>query len=323
MASEDYRDFVDSTGKNGAWVNENFDPAIPWPFEDEDYVDVVTGNEIIKALKNRPQDKPFCLFGSFCGPHRPYDAPKRWMDIEEDDDSYEFIPGPWEEMTDQQIERLKKQRKSARAMLRLIDHQIGRVFKELDNQGILNDTLITFTSDHGDMLGDHQRIQKGIYWKESVSIPLLIRHPRYLNGTVVESPVELTDLTATILESANLNHEKELSKEWPAFNNIIPGKSLIPLIMNETGSIREAAFSECNNEWELLQTKDWKYIKRLGRFEPDQPRSSLFNRINDPGELNDLSNDKSYQELISWFESKRVQLKDDTPACQTSWAPLL
>ena len=62
-------------------------------------------------------------------------------------------------------------------MIRLIDDQIGETLDVLRERGMLDDTLIVFTSDHGDMLGDHFMIQKGVPWKQSVGIPLAVRLP--------------------------------------------------------------------------------------------------------------------------------------------------
>jgi len=80
-----------------------------------------------------------------------------------------------------------------------VDAQIGsRVLDKLEPMGVLDDTVVIFTSDHGEMLGDHGRFQKAIHWSPSSLVPVVIRHPACKGGGRVDQPVELTDLTATI-----------------------------------------------------------------------------------------------------------------------------
>ena len=75
-------------------------------------------------------------------------------------------------------------------MLKLIDDQIGQILDVLKCRNMYDDTLIIFTSDHGDMLGDHYMIQKGVPWWQSVNIPLAISLPKHHSIGTVHSPVE-------------------------------------------------------------------------------------------------------------------------------------
>ena len=153
---EQVRDFFSqSGGKNGDVGNHNYDKALPWPFDEEDYIDVVTGRVAREQLRAHPAELPFYMMVSFCGPHKPYDAPQRYLDmfpLEREDD---FILPEGQIISDEDKESLYRQRRSAKAMIRLIDDQIGATLDVLRERGMLDDTLIVFTSDHGDMLGDH------------------------------------------------------------------------------------------------------------------------------------------------------------------------
>src|SRR5690606_20712658 len=115
-------------------------------------------------------------------------------------------------------------RRSYKAMVRLVDDQVGRLLDELEKQNLMENTLIVFTSDHGEMLGDHARFQKDIWYKESATVPLVIRNPRDLQPRRNASPVELTDVTATMLDAAGLDPKQALSKPWPAHHNCVPCK---------------------------------------------------------------------------------------------------
>ena len=106
------------------------------------------------------------------------------------------------------------------AMIELIDDQVGRILDALRESGQADDTLVIFTSDHGEMLGDHGLIQKGCRFYEGlVRVPLMLAWPREIRGgQVSDALVELTDLAPTLLEAAG-----EPVPEW------MQGRSLLPM----------------------------------------------------------------------------------------------
>ena len=162
---EAVRDFyVESGGINGDWADHNYDPANPWPFSEADYIDTVTGRVACEQLRQHPADRPFYMYVSFCGPHKVYDAPQRYLDLFPAETKDDFILGPDQRLTLQEKRILWRQRRSYKGMIKLIDDQIGHLLHILDERGMTEDTLIIFSSDHGDMLGDHGRIQKGVPW---------------------------------------------------------------------------------------------------------------------------------------------------------------
>ena len=141
-------------------------------------------------------------------------------------------------------ESLYRQRRSAKAMIRLIDDQIGETLDVLRERGMLDDTLIVFTSDHGDMLGDHFMIQKGVPWKQSVGIPLAVRLPGAAPVGENTAPVEISDIAATVLDYAGLDAQQVLSRSWPAYNDIIPSRSLLPVLRGEQERVRDFALAK-------------------------------------------------------------------------------
>lgn len=328
---ETYLDSVEGAGPNRETPEGEEDPALPFVLPEEDYVDIVTADRIIDLLDNRPKDKPFYMLGSFCSPHKPFDPPKRYLDMIPYEEIDDFIPGTVEmpdgtkavkEMTYAEKQQIYRKRRAYKAMIRLLDDQIGRIFDYLEKAKLLDDTVIVFASDHGEMLGDHYRIQKSIYWKESCTVPLAIRHPDYLKGDVCDSPVEITDVTATILDIAGLDPEEALKKTWPAFNSQIPCRSLMPIITGETASIREFTFSEFDAKWHMLETREWKYVKYLKTGSPDIRREELYHISEDPDETDDVSDRPENLGVLDWFRRRREYLMDTTPAAQMMWAPV-
>ncbi|MDP0495512.1 MAG: sulfatase-like hydrolase/transferase, partial [Verrucomicrobiota bacterium JB024] len=236
---EDFRDWVATRGGNNELITAQLDKdGDPWPFGEEHHIDIVTGREILRAIDARPAERPFFIFGSFCSPHKPFDPPQRFLDQVPYEEIDDFLPGEDGELTLAQKKTLWKLRRSYKATLLLVDEQIGKILDRLESEGLLENTLILFTSDHGEMMGDHFRVQKSTYYRESLNVPLAIRHPRHLQGTRNDSPVELTDITATILDAAGLDPCASLARDWPAFGNILPGRSLLPIAEGQAEIVR-------------------------------------------------------------------------------------
>lgn len=317
---EAFRDHIESCGPNSQ------DPALtrfngdPWPFAEEHYVDCVTGREIIRALDARPKDRPFFLFGSFCGPHKPYDPPRSFLDRYPENDDAPFIPGAVP-LDDALRRRLLRLRRAYKAMIGVIDAQVGLILDRLEREGLLESTVILLTSDHGEMLGDHARMSKLQPWRQSVTVPTAIRHPDYPGRRVCSAPVETTDLTATILDVAGVDWRKALSKPWPAFHNRVPCRSLIPIVRGEQDRVRDAAFSECANLWELVQTDQWKYVRYLAGPQGEPRRELLFEVREDPDELHDRATDAAYRPVLDQLRATRDTVIETTPAAQLGWAP--
>lgn len=343
---EGYRDFVEvSGGANGDTADHNYDKTLPFPFDEEEYVDAVTGRIARERLENHPSDKPFYMFVSFCGPHKPYDPPARYMDMFPVERSDDFVLEPGQRLTEDQKEVLYRQRRASKAMLKLIDDQAGRILEVLERRGMLKDTLIAFTSDHGDMLGDHFLIQKGAPWKQSTRVPLYLSLPGTPDAGETGALAELTDLTATILDYAGLDPAAALSRPWPAYNARIPSRSLLPVVRGEAKSIRDFAFCECDfteervgvhnaytrteyqrirgagrdTAWQMIESPTHKYVKYLGYDAPGAYHEELYDLANDPDELCDVSKDPAQREALICARDRLMYLLDTYPPAQKTW----
>jgi arylsulfatase A-like enzyme len=245
-----------------------------------------------------------------------------------------FDPGGC--ISGESLRALHKMQQAYKAMVRLIDDQVGRILDTLESRNLLDRTLIIFTSDHGEMLGDHGLLQKGYPQWQSLSIPLAIRLPGSTNRTLNHSPVELTDVTATLLDAAGLDPREALSKSWPSYHNLVPCRSLLPLVRGEVPSIRDWAYAESDarwhskdpteeSHWQVLQNETWHYQRHVQVRDStleNYLREKLFHRASDPEYQIDRSTDPSCQNLLQECRRLRDYIASTTPPAQIGWAPL-
>ena len=183
-------------------------------------------------------------------------------------------------------------------LIRQIDDQLGLLFRFMEERGLLADTLIVFTSDHGDYLGDHWLGEKDLFHDPSVKVPLIIcdpsPHADSARGAVCDELVEAIDLAPTFLDA--------LGADWRGQTHRLEGRSLLPFLHGQTpAQWRRYAVSE--DDYSLLPVaaklgleprdarlfmiadKRWKYVHAIG-FRP-----MLYDLEADPDELRDLGAD--------------------------------
>ena len=337
--------FVECGGINGDTADHNYDKALPWPFDEEDYIDVVTGRVAREQLEKHPADKPFYMKVSFCGPHKPYDAPQRYLDMFPLERKDDFLLPEGQVLTEAEKEALYRQRRSAKAMIRLIDDQIGEILELLERRDLLQDTLVLFVSDHGDMLGDHYMIQKGVPWRQAMNVPLAAWLPGAAPVGKRTCPVELHDIAATILDYAGLEPQAALSRPWPAYNDRIPCRSFLPVLAGKAERHRDFAYSESDyseerhdgtdfsqvlrkrgaggrrsNAWRSVVTERSKYIRYLGYELGEAPYEEFYDLERDPGETKNLAGDPAYAGQVEEARRRADYITDHYPAAQMTWA---
>jgi arylsulfatase len=340
------RDFLDECGGiNGDTPDHNYDRAIPWPFPEEDYIDEVTAKVALEQLYLHDKTVPFYMMVSFCGPHKPYDAPQRYLDMISADPVDDFILSEDQKITETEKDKLYRQRRSAKAMIRLIDDQIGKILRLLEQRDLMKDTLIIFASDHGDMLGDHYRIQKGVPWSQASKVPLAAWLPGEDKHGENPYPVQLFDIAATVLDYAGLDPQKSLSLHWPAYNDLIPSRSFLPALRGERQRIRDWSYCESDmteetqtavdfteilkkrgaggrrsNSWRMVADEKYKYIRYLGYQESETAYEEFYDLEKDPNEQHNLISDEMYAERISSLKNRMWYVIDNYPSVQDSWA---
>lgn len=319
---EQARDFLSSCGANRNTADEELEPdGKPWPLDEADHVDVVTGDMALQALRDRPRDRPFYLKVSFCSPHKPFDPPARYLENEPCEEVDDFTPGPGGRELDPGMKRtLWRLRRAYRATIRLVDDQIGRILGALREQGEYDNTLILFTSDHGEMMGDHGRVQKDSYYRESLTVPTLVRDPRVNRTRVFSHPVELTDLTATMLHAAGLDPREVLTEPWPAYRDRVPCASLHPALEDDS-PLREFSFSESGSGWCCVQSDTRKYVRWTLGPQNEGFEEEFYDLQTDPRETRNLAGEPGERAELHRHRQALEWRLASTPPAQRSWAP--
>jgi len=266
------------------------------------------GETAARFLREYDRAEPFFLKVSFARPHSPYDPPERLMRLYEDRDLPEAVVGKWAERYKERsgdnysiwhgdlgLEQVRRSRQGYYGSVMFVDEEIGRILDALERRRWIDNTLILFTSDHGDMTGDHHLWRKSYAYESSARIPMLMRWPSGLvsarRGQVSRQPVELRDVLPTFLDAANA----------PG-GDALDGKSLLALVRDPDAAWRPFIDLEHDicyapeNHWSALTDGRWKYI-----FHARDGEEQLFNLERDPHELNDLASDaESASELQRW-----------------------
>ena len=234
-------------------------------------------------------DQPFFMYSSFIHPHPPFAPPTPWHKLYRADDMppphlppdadhlvtwinrfqnrYKYRDQGW----DLHIVRLMKAHYYA--CISFIDFQIGRILTELESKGILDETMILVSSDHGELLGDYGCFGKRSFHDSCARIPLLARHPgRFAADERCESPASLVDILPTALSAANA--------PVPEDSDGVDLASLADGFEN-----RPAVFSQfqtgAQSMWTAV-TDEWKYV-----YDAADERELLFDRARDPMETRD------------------------------------
>jgi arylsulfatase A-like enzyme len=252
------------------------------------------------------EDKPFSLFLSYGTPHDPWtkeNVPDEYYQIYKDTDfplpanySEELDPhgDEWSNI-DKSREKINKWKRIYYAMTANLDYNIGRLLKAIDSLNLREDTIFIFTSDHGEMFGAQGRMKKNIFYEEAIRIPFLIRWPGRIEGGVKSDLLLNTvDIMPTVLSLLNLSVPDE-----------VEGMDLSHILLGGEGAEPDAAFMqntgacaiwEDGHEWRALRDKRYTYaIYRVNGQE------LLFDRIEDPYQLNNLINNKDYQDVLDNF----------------------
>ena len=203
--------------------------AFTWDLPEETHSDFFVGNFATWWLESKPVDKPLFLQVGFPGPHPPYDPVPRHLepylgrDIplqEVCEGDLESQPPPFKIMRQHNVdvdhdsvvhdlnpthEQRLRQRRYYLANVTMIDEKLGELMDTLEEKGLLENSVVIFTSDHGDCLTDHGHSQKWTMYDTIVRVPLMVWAPgRFQGGTRVEGLMQSMDMGAAILELAGI-----------------------------------------------------------------------------------------------------------------------
>ena len=270
--------------------------------------------DITSRFLERNRERPFCAWVSFPDPHHPFDAPDPWSRMHHPDEvdlplhrTKDLDRRPWwhrqslegvPQMDDQDLvaQRMHYSRTPDQddgklrhiianyyGMISLIDHNVGRILLALDTLGLAENTLVIYTTDHGDWLGDHGLLLKGpMHYEGLLRVGCIVRGPGVPAATVRADPVSTLDIPATLLDYAGLSADER----WHS-------RSLRPLL--EGNGSRDFAY----NEWDLRASRCGVDLKlRTVRthshkltLEVSSGAGELYDLANDPYELDNRFDD--------------------------------
>ncbi|MEM7111931.1 MAG: sulfatase-like hydrolase/transferase [Chloroflexota bacterium] len=316
------------------WFMENSSEAAEIPEELSETA--VTTTQAINFIKEATAaEQQWCLHLSYIKPHWPFMASEPYNDMFSAADVLPANRHPTEleephpviaafmRHADSEVYTRPNVRETViptyMGLIKQIDDEIGRLLAFLEENNLLDSTLIVFTSDHGDYLGDHWLGEKDLFHEPSVRVPLIVVDPspaaNATRGTVEQRLVETIDLLPTFIDALGGHIPEER----------LEGRSLLPLLRGETVEWRSFVVSEIDyafrkaREWldlppsecraTMLRTDRWKYI----HYENFRPQ--LFDLENDPNELIDLGAGSAFesvrvdleQQLFRWFRRRKTR----------------
>ena len=255
------------------------------------------------------REYPWLMSVNIFDPHLPFDPPREYLErydpamlpdplwSDKDPLAHEML-GPVDGATSIDLDQAKEVLAAYYAMIELIDDNVGRMLQALEQSGQREDTLVIFTSDHGELAGDHQLVGKGCRFYESlVRVPLICSWPGQVReGVICDALVELVDIAPTLLELAGVPVPERMQ-----------GRSLWPLLTGATAEHRDFVRSEYYRALnpdapgrEHLQgtyatmIRDRRY--KLVAYH-DRDIGELFDLEIDPGEFDNLWTDPAYADL--------------------------
>ena len=273
--------------------------------------------ETISFLRtDRRTEQPFFFVTNFFDPHHGFGAPeeyvRRYDDVElppvnTRDGELADKPdiqqrtslhggGGMPSYADLDAQQLDELRRAYYAMVSLVDDEVGRILAVLEEEGLAEDTIVVFTSDHGELLGDHQLLRKGPFLYDcSVKVPLIVRWPGVIDpGTRHDELVQWVDLAPTFLEAAGIERPRSYQ-----------GESLLPLLRGEPTEWRDWALSQYRSSGDpanpsahltMLRRGRYKLISHHGAPSTERPRTGeLYDLEADPGELVNLWDDEAHR----------------------------
>lgn len=185
-----------------------------------EHPDTWLGRQAAAWIRDYARPEPFFLWVGFPGPHDPWDAPDEYASrYELDDISLPSTLNPPQVTDDRfgrligavadycsadsvQLDAVRSVRRSYYAAVTMIDDYIGWILAALEERGLLDETWVVYTSDHGEMLGEHGLFTKWLFYEPAVRVPLIVRPPGGQTPLIDDRLVELVDVSATIRDIA-------------------------------------------------------------------------------------------------------------------------
>ena len=275
----------------GRYVKGEFEPRAS-VVKPEEYHDSFTTGLAVDFIGTQPKDKPLCLVVSLHSPHPPLDAPGSYATMFDAEKLTLPANVPEKYLREgHALDHAGTRRMLANYLgkMALVDDCVERLAAAMKARGTWDNTLVIFTSDHGEMMGAHGYLTKGRFYEESVRVPLFIRWPGHVKTGRSMAPVQMMDVYPTIVEAVG--------------GDLTAGrfaKSLLPIAKGDADHVRPIAVSEIGDKAPL------RVMARDDRFKywADESREFLFDLESDPLELDDLAGKPEHRETLSAMREK-------------------
>ena len=354
-----YSDYLLSKGYEGTnpwenWANSAFDEHgkkvsgwqmrnsnLPAAVSEEHSETAYTTDRALEFLSAVGKEDQWCLHLSYIKPHWPYLVPSPYhsyyskehilpavRNSVEKKNSHPVLKAFQDELYSQNFSRDEVRERvipTYMGLIKQVDDHLGRILDKLKSMDLLDSTLIIFTSDHGDYLGDHWLGEKDLFHEPSVRIPMIVYDPdtraNNSRGSLNEEFVESVDILPTIVQFAG----GQVCKQR------VEGNSLLSFTrgIDTPDQIREYTLSQIDYSdrgprvslnihpydcrAHMIRNKEWKYILH------EKFRPQLYNMKNDPEEFIDLGDspeyasvrDEMHEKIFSWFRKRLIRTEMD------------
>ena len=269
--------------------------GVPWHLEEKLHSDVFIGDSALAWIRDYQSEQPFFLQVGFTGPHEPWDPLPRHLALYEGREvppriarEGELDDKPPQHAAHRQMhattthesvidmyspdeEDIARMRRHYYAKITTVDEQLGRVIDALEERGFLDNSLLLFCSDHGELLGDHWMAYKWLMYDPIVHVPLIVRDGRRDRaGEEIDDLVSLMDLGPTILAAAGV--------EAPSY---LEGRSLVPYMEGPGEDFAPREWVYCEDNYQLMMRGElYKLVYYIG-----QDQGELYDLERDPHEL--------------------------------------
>ncbi|MFX0098416.1 MAG: sulfatase [Candidatus Hodarchaeota archaeon] len=311
-----------------AYYHENTPDKIPYGENNEEIYepDAQTDMAMDQLEKFERSGEKFCMILSYGTPHdpwMPWNVPDEYFNMFKDvsfpqtpsySDELDPYGDAWSNI-DKSPKQIEEWMRVYYAMTTNLDWNFGRLVKKIDELGLGDDTIIIFTSDHGECFGAHGRMKKNIFYEEACRIPFLMRWPGHVpSGEVTDALLNTPDIMPTLLGLVGAPIPKEV--EGSDLSSIALGKDeegpKAAFLMN-TGA---CAAWEDGHEWRALRDK--RYIYAVYKKDGAE---LLFDNVEDPYQKKNLVKDSMHQDQLERFrkmlKEKMDQLNDSFP--KSTW----
>lgn len=304
LRSNGYDHVLDPNGVRSEWYYVPQPSQLPARLHHSTFI----ADRSIQFLQSRDRSRPFLLWSSFVKPHPPFESPVPWNRLYKPVEMpFPYMPRGYEDLQtywnrvqnrykyrdqgfDGNLVRLTKC--AYYAAISFVDYNAGRILQALEDQGELDNTLVLFTSDHGELLGDYGSWGKRSMVDSAARVPLLVRYPeRFAAGVRCEAPASLVDVAPTFLQAAGIKPGAQHS-----------GVDLADLTAGP--SEREAVlsqYSENQSGLYALIARECKYI-----YSAADRKEWLFRRAEGQPEEHSLAGNPAYEPVLRDLRSRLI-----------------